>query len=331
MPPYGQPQYGQPPYGQPQYGYPPAGGPDAYYGPMAPKPGCIPLRPLSVGEILSGSFAAVTRNLRTVFALTIVVAVIQAVIGAVIQVATNSGLSKAIDDSDPNHPVVHWSTLGKIVGSSFGGAFLSSIFAAILTGALIVVVTEDVVGRSASLGLVWAKVRSRLWRLVGLSLVVSVLTVLGIVCCIAPGIWLWGVWAVAVPALVIENDGVWRSVERSSSLVSGQFWRVWGIRALGYLIAGLIGGVVSGVITAIGAAATGATPRGFLLHSSSTSSLPFSYIVIAAVGSAIGVILSAPLKAAVDSLLYVDLRMRKENLAADLQRAAALVQRPGTR
>jgi hypothetical protein len=33
--------------------------------------------------------------------------------------------------------------------------------------------------------------------------------------------------------------------------------------------------------------------------------------------------LTTPIKAAVDSLLYVDQRMRRENLAVDLQAAAA--------
>src|SRR3984885_11885612 len=62
--PYGQqPGYGQQPYGQPGYGLPQYGGsPYGQWTPPAPKPGVIPLRPLSVGEILDGAFTAVRRN-----------------------------------------------------------------------------------------------------------------------------------------------------------------------------------------------------------------------------------------------------------------------------
>jgi hypothetical protein len=41
------------------------------------------------------------------------------------------------------------------------------------------------------------------------------------------------------------------------------------------------------------------------------------------IGSALAALVTTPFRAAVDSLLYVDQRMRKENLAADLQAAAA--------
>ena len=41
------------------------------------------------------------------------------------------------------------------------------------------------------------------------------------------------------------------------------------------------------------------------------------------IGGTLASMFAAPFKAAIDSLLYVDLRMRKEGLAADLQRAAA--------
>src|SRR6202035_3217258 len=84
QPGYGQPGYGQPGYGQPGYAQPGFGGPPRYgrpgYGPPygqqaygqavygagrpagggwappAPMPGGVPLRPLTVGDMLSGAF-----------------------------------------------------------------------------------------------------------------------------------------------------------------------------------------------------------------------------------------------------------------------------------
>lgn len=310
----------QPPYG----GIPPA---SPYYGAMAPKPGCIPLRPLSVSEILGGAFEAIRRNARTVLSLSAGAGVVQALIALVVQRSANLQGARAIDQSDPAHPQVHWDQLGKLLGSTMGLSLLGSIIAAVLTGMIVVVVTEDVVGRTASFELVWSKVRSRIWRLILLSLLVGLLAALGLLLCVAPGIWLWGIWAVAVPALIIENHGIGRALRRSQDLVRGTFWRVWGIRALGFGITLILGGAVSAVVGALASAVTGDEPVGFM-GAAGSGSLSWAYLLIAALGTALLVTLTAPFQASLDSLLYVDLRMRKENLAIDLQQAAAGVRQP---
>jgi MFS family permease len=322
QPPYGQspPYYGQPPYGQhPQF--------DQYYGAMAPKPGCIPLRPLAVGELIGGAFEAIRRNARLVLGLAAVAAVFQSVLAVIVQHATTAQVSRVIDDRNRANPQVHWDQLGKLVGGTVGSSLLAGIFAAVLTGMVIVVVTEDVVGRRADLRLVWSKVRSRLWRLIALSLLVAVLSGLGIVLFVVPGVWLWGIWAVAVPALIVENRGVGKALGRSRSLVGGLFWRVWGIRALGFAITLVAGGAVGAIFTAIAVGVTGSHPAG-MFATDATGSLSLTFLIITGFGSALATTFTGPLLAAVDSLLYVDLRMRKEQLAVELQQAATGVRQP---
>jgi hypothetical protein len=293
---------------------------------MAPKPGCIPLRPLDVSEILGGAVAAIRRNARTVLGLSAAVATVQAVIALIVQRYADLHGEQAIDQSDPAHPVVHWDQLATILGSAGGLSLLGSIFAAVLTGMVVVVVTEDVVGRTAGLDLVWSKVRSRIWRLVLLSLLVGLLEVVGLALCLAPGIWLWGIWAVAVPALIIENRSIGGALGRSRALVRGTFWRVWGIRALGFGISAVLGAVVSAMMGVIAAAMTGDRPTGLL--GTGDGSLSWAYLVIAAIGTGVVATFTAPFQASLDSLLYVDLRMRKEQLTVELQQAAAGVRQP---
>ena len=252
------------------------------------------------------------------------VAVVQAIIGVAIQLSTRSS-GALIDDSNPDNPQLYWHRILTSLGGGLGGSLISAVFAAVLTGMLIVVVTEDVVGRRVGFELVWNKVRSRIWRLVGLSIVVGVLEFAGLLLCLAPGIWLWGIWAVAVPALMVENRSLGGSLGRSRRLVEGMFWRVWGIRALGYLIAGLIStgvGLAFGVI-GLAANADQAGGVGFSNGVYDPSSLSAGTIILLGIGSAVAALLAAPIKAGIDSLLYVDQRMRKENLAIDLQAAAA--------
>ncbi len=308
-----------PPYG----GFPPV---NPYYRAMAPKPGCIPLRPLDVSEILGGAVAAIRRNARTVLGLSAGAAAVQAVIALIVQRYADLHGAQAIDQSDPEHPVVHWDQLARILGSAGGLSLLGSLFAAVLTGMVVVVVTEDVVGRTAGLELIWSKVRSRIWRLVALSILIGVLEVLGLALCLAPGIWLWGIWAVAVPALIIENRSIAGALGRSRDLVRGTFWRVWGIRALGFGISGVLTAVVGSAMGVVAAAVTGDRPTGML--GVGDGSLSWAYLVISAVGTGVAATFAAPFQASLDSLLYVDLRMRKEQLAAELQQAAAGSRQP---
>ncbi len=309
----------QPPYG----GFPPA---NPYYRAMAPKPGCIPLRPLDVSEILGGAVTAIRRNARTVLGLSAVAGAVQAVLTLIVQRYAELQGQQAIDQSDPANPVVHWDQLGKLLASAMSLSLLGSIIAAVLTGMVVVVVTEDVVGRTASLELVWSKVRSRIWRLIALSLVIGLLEAVGLVLCLAPGIWLWGIWAVAVPALIIENQSLGAALRRSQNLVRGTFWRVWGIRALGFVVVMVAGAVVSAVVGVLAALLTGDRPAGLLGTGNGTLSWP--YLLISALGTGVVATFTAPFLAGVDSLLYVDLRMRKEQLAVDLQQAAAAVRQP---
>lgn len=318
QPPYGgPPPYPSMPSGEPQ-------GPHPYYQRLAPKPGCIPLRPLGLNDILAGTYQAIRRNPKLVFGLAAVVAIVSAVVTTAVQQSAFGDIGDVVDDSNPDHPIVHWGNLGQTMGSAFATTALSVLFAAVLTGMLIVVITEDVVGRRPELAFVWGKVRSRLGRLVALALIVGLAPVVCIGFAIVPGVWLWTVWSVAVPVLVIENTRLSGALGRSRELVRGMFWRVLGIRAVGYLISIVVAAVISAVFIAIAGGLTGISgDDGFDL--SGTGSVSTGFLIITVIGSALASTITAPIQAGVDSLLYVDLRMRKENLAVELQQAAAIV------
>jgi hypothetical protein len=293
--------------------------PPPLYGVAPPKPGCVPLRPLGLGDILDGSFTAIRRNPRATLGLSAVVAVIQVSITAILQILAFSQLGKVIDDTDAANPQVNFGPLLAQIPGALGILFISAIFGAVLTGMLTVVISEDVLGNQTSISEVWARVRPQLGRLIGLSLLVGIVPSLALFLFVAPGVWLWGIWAVAVPALIVERTGVGASLGRSRDLVRGTFWRIWGIRALGMLIISMVGGIVSLPFTAIATAITGSSLTNF----GQTGGLSVIYILITSIGSILVTTLVAPVRAGIDALLYVDLRMRKEGLDIVLQQAAA--------
>jgi hypothetical protein len=105
--------------------------------------------------------------------------------------------------------------------------------------------------------------------------------------------------------------GVWGALRRSWQLVKGKFWRVFGILLFGGLVVNIIGyalqfGVSSLIITVGGWAGS----------SESTGAVVVTIVLGVAVGIAtlMTLIASLAFMSAVQALIYLDLRVRREGL-----------------
>jgi len=197
-PPVGQPGY--PPHspsGQPGYGgasgpgyspYPGAPGGQAGYGGyasvLAPKPSIIPLRPLSIGEILGGAFESLRANPKAMFVPSLVVMSIVGLMsaGSVTLFLTRLGLPVSASE----HVELSEAEIGarlEQLGSPLVGLFielgvtgvLSMLATSIIIGLLIVTVSRTILGRKASLGDVWQRTRPRVWALIGQTLLIELI------------------------------------------------------------------------------------------------------------------------------------------------------------
>jgi hypothetical protein len=303
---------------QPPYGYYPA--PNPYQPAPAPQPGCIPLRPLAVSDILDGTFKVIRRNPRVTLGLSALVAVIQVIGTAGFQVAIFHQVSqiRINNATNPHDQSANLAPLLSELTAAFSLLIIGAVLGAILTGMLTIVITQDVLGVRLGAGEVWRRVKGRMWALIGLSLLTSLAQVVGLALCLAPGIWLWGIWAVAVPALMVEGTTVRGALGRSRHLVEGTFWRVWGIRALGALLVGIVNSIITIPFTALGLALSGG---GLDTLTGRSATLPVAYLVVTSIGSVVSVTFTAPVRAGIDALLYVDLRMRKEGMDIALQQS----------
>lgn len=79
----------------------------------------------------------------------------------------------------------------------------------------------------------------------GTALLVGLATAVGVMLCIVPGMIVIAVYAVAVPAAVVEGNGVFPSMARSKSLTRGYGWPVFGA----LFLVGLLVGVPNIVLT----------------------------------------------------------------------------------
>lgn len=259
-------------------------------GSNGPVDRAAPLRPLGVAELLDGAVRAVRRNPRVSFAITLPVAVVQTGLVSLTTyaVANDSGLA---------------------VVDLLLELFVGSLATVLLGGVLAPLYVEEMLGRRLTASQTLRRVGRSSVPLAALTVVVAFGLEIGVVALAVGGVWLWGVWALAAPALVVERLGPLQALRRAFDLARGGFWRIWGIRALRWVLTTVLGVFVTIPFTGLAALLTDSNPFGAEGINSAGV-----YVTIAALGSLIGTVLLAPIGAAVDTLLFLDARMRREGM-----------------
>lgn len=120
---------------------------------------------------------------------------------------------------------------------------------------------------------------------------------------IAALVYLYTMLSFAPTLIVLERIGVTAAIRRSFRLIRNDFWRVFGIRLLAAIIAGVIAGAVTVPFSLVG--------QVMLAVGESTTMMVVALVLIT-VGAAIGQIVTAPFDAGVVVLLYADRRIRAE-------------------
>ncbi len=341
-----------PPGPGPQWGTPGWGAPGPYWHqpPPAPKPGVIPLRPLTVGEILEGAIGTMRAHWRTVLGISLGVAVVTQAVSTAVNgsfFTSNPSLDKLRDGTSASV-----SDVLKAFGDSLAGTGLTSLISMlgqiIATAMLTMIVSRSVLGRSVTAGDAWRDSRPRLVRMLGMTLLIPAIGLAIVGVAIAPGmllalfgpenagvglallgavaggciaVWLAISLSLSSPALMLEKQGVFASIARSYKLVRGSWWRVFGVQLLAVLLAFVITSIVSIPFTVIAQIFGGSNMAGLFAAGSHIS---WSFLVIIGLGGVVGTTFTFPLSAGMTALLYMDQRIRREGLDIELARAAGI-------
>ncbi|MGW7455319.1 hypothetical protein [Streptomyces sp. NPDC054787] len=340
-PPRTQPQpqpgtgWGQQP-GTP-YGYP--GGPAPWGKPPAAKPGVIPLRPMDLGEILDGAVATMRSHWRSVLPITLVVATVVQLISVLVQKYMLSDLALSSPEDATVDEMLN--DIGATLSVSVVIQFIQLLGTIVVTAMLTMIFSRAVLGRDSSVSDAWRDARPQLLRLIGVTLLTAVGALLLGAVLIAPGLlaeniplavlgffvwlpliaWLGIKFSLASPALMLEKSTVITAFARSSKLVKGTWWRIFGITVLTALITGFVAGVIVFPFQMGGALAFGGGFDGILNGTGATS---WGVLITSAIGLIIAQTIVMPMQAGVTVLLYVDQRIRREGLDLELARAAGL-------
>jgi hypothetical protein len=263
------------------------------------------LRPLGVGEILDAAIKVYRNKFGTMLKAVAVVIVPVQVLNVLITLSlpdtsTTAGTTTTTSDSE-------WAGFAALLLIFV----ISLVSAALAEAACLKAVSDTYLGTETdwreSLRFGFRRLGSLLW----LMLIHGVVVLLGLLACIAPGVWLYVAWSVAVPALLIEGTRGFAALGRSFNLVRRRWWPTFGI----LLLANLLATTVSFGFGLL------ALPLVFAGRDNE-----FVFDLANGVFGAVASVVTIPFVAAVVAVIYFDLRVRKEGF--DLQLMAPRIGAP---
>jgi hypothetical protein len=315
-------------YGAPQY--PPQFPQQPRWNPHGlGKPGVIALRPLNIGDILDGAITAIRRHPLLILGIGAVMAVITAGITFLVQKYALADLGKLASTAELG-PAATPEEARDLAFGAFGDLLLvllpttliSSLLMTVTTGLMAAVMGRAALGREVTFGLAWREVQPRLLPLFGVAFVYALVTTIGLMLCIIPGVLAWVFWALAAPALVLERGTFRQAFSRAVKLVSGAFWRVLGILFLARIIESFFANIIS-IPFSLGSGVFDQILNPGKAFVPSTGDL-----LLQSAGQIIAGTIAIPFVTLVTVIVYLDQRMRREGMDIELARAAGIPQQP---
>ncbi|MBN9673388.1 hypothetical protein [Roseibium aggregatum] len=254
---------------------------------MSDMPAVEPNPSLGVGTIVSESFSILFKN----FVLVFIVAFIPSLIGLLIS-GLLIGFEAALGIEEQN-VAGGISVLANVVS-----ALIDLVVYSVTTALVIQLAYDAKLSRPIRIGRYFGPALSAIVPLVVLSLVAGILATIGFVILIVPGIWVYAVFAVVAPVVVIERAG-FTGLGRSAALTKEYRWPIVGAFILAFLIAIALSAVA--ILLASLAAGIGGV-----------SGLIIAVMVFTALST-----MGTGLISIVTSMIYARLREIKEGVSVD--------------
>lgn len=262
------------------------------------------LRPLSVGEILDLAIKIYRERFAHLLRAVMVVVAPVSVFGALVQLSLPDPDSLSTDVTETGQPVAiadagdFWALMAGLLVVGVVSYAASQLAAAasfkLVSGAYL----DEEPDWRRSLSFATSKLRSLVW----LTVVFVVLLVLAFLALIAPAVYFYGAWAVAVPVLLFEDVRGRRALKRSRALVRGRWWPVMGALTVAFILSGIVQAVFSALLLAV----------------VSAGSNDVVDAAAQAIANTAASVVTTPFTAAVITVLYFDLRVRKEGFDLEL-------------
>jgi hypothetical protein len=115
--------------------------------------------------------------------------------------------------------------LAGLMWSGFGGLALQMVIIGPISAGLFIVVARHAVGLPVAIGDLFGQY-DKFGRIVGVMLLSTLLTYVGMLLLILPGIYLSIAYVMAVPLVAEKNMSVWQALETSRKVITKCWWRM---------------------------------------------------------------------------------------------------------
>ena len=260
------------------------------------------LRPLGIGEIIDVAIKVYRARFPVLVKSVAVVLAPVFALSALIRISFPAG-GDLFEETQPGAtPEFDVDELWPFLAGTLLIIVLAYLASQIATGACFKAISgaylDEEAGWQDSLRFARSKLRSLVW----LSFLTAVCVIAGLLLCLIPGIYLWVAWSVAAPVLLLEDVRGWKAMKRSRQLVKGRFWPTMAVVVLMVILTGIVQAVFVGILAGV----------------VSVSGNEVALAIADAIGQTASGVLTTPLSAAVLTVLYFDLRVRKEGFDLEL-------------
>ena len=180
----------------------------------------ISAKPLDIGDVFSDTFAVIGRTAVVLANLSMLFVGIPAAIRI-------AGIALT-----PMSPVFALLSLIGALATVAGMLFAYP--------AMFLLAMQDLHGQVATPDVLFKTAGRKFWPLLGLFILAGLGVAIGCLLLIVPGVILALAWSAAMPALVLENRGVFQSFGRSADLTRGKRWSIFLLYLLVFVVAVVI-------------------------------------------------------------------------------------------
>ena len=276
----------------------------------------IRLRPLDISDVLDELFRVYKQSfvpIITAMAIVVVPSALLTLFATLILLGLGLGMSQAsITDRLSREATI--ALLGAGIGAAlimFLLAIVTSLAQLVAAGALVRVVSNTILGEPISIADAYREALDRFWRLSGVGICVSIPLMLLVVTClgIPVAVFVGLGWSLVFQAIMLEGQGIFDSMRRSWGLVDGHRWRL--------LVCFLLIIVIEWFLLAAPSGSLAVMTAGVTAFSDDSLAVQMAMQIVQTVVQAACQVLFTPIGYIGATLIYYDLRVRKE--AYDLQ------------
>lgn len=194
-------------------------------------------RSFSIGTVLSRTFGTLGSNPVATFGIAFL-------FGALPQALYSYFIGSTLTMADRQ------STFG-VIAVSIASGVIYMLLSMLVQGALVRATLAHSEGKRASIGECLSTGLSMAVPLIGLTILLMLGIMAGFMLLVIPGVILYMMWSVAVPALVAEKSGIFGAFSRSRFLTKGVRWKIFGLQLLLMIILILLSSIL-GIILVTG-------------------------------------------------------------------------------